>query len=149
MTESRKSPYFWKMQIAYWVAYTLLQGIVGWALIAGGIIFCGSEVLLLELILLKSAYGFVITCAFRPLFIWIHSRKWHPLQMTLVLLALSLTSITVELLLITQIPILREHFKPLMGVHPLGTNVMLGGILYGSLLFCTLGRVLFRRIALF
>ena len=34
MTESRRSPYFWKLQIAFWVAYTLLQGIVGGLLIA-------------------------------------------------------------------------------------------------------------------
>jgi len=27
MTENRKSPYFWKLQIGFWVAYTLLQGI--------------------------------------------------------------------------------------------------------------------------
>ena len=92
-TESRKSPYFWKLQIAYWVAYTLLQGIVGGLLVATGIIPRGSDWLLLEWILLKSAYGFLIASSVRPLFIRIHSRKWHPLRMTLVVLGISVSYI--------------------------------------------------------
>jgi hypothetical protein len=81
-TESRKSPYFWKLQIAYWVAYTFLQGIVGGLLIATGIIPRGSEWLLLEWILLKSAYGFLIASSVRPLFIRIHSSVGDHLKCT-------------------------------------------------------------------
>jgi hypothetical protein len=137
VTESRKSHYFWKLQISYWVAYTLLQGIAGWVLIAAGINFSGSEVLLLELILFKSAYGFLITSFLRPLLIWIHSRKWHPLRMTLLLLGLSLSFISVELLLITQIPFLREHFRSLTENLSIGTNVMVLGF-YLDLFFFAL-----------
>ena len=126
-TESKKSPYFWKLQISFWVAYTLLQGILVWVLMAAGIILRGAESLLFELILLKSAYGFLITTALRPLLIRIHSRKWHPLKMTAVLLGLSLAYIALELLLLTQIPFLREHFRLLTGNLSIGTKVMVLG----------------------
>jgi len=66
-TESKKSPYFWKLHISFWVAYTLLQGILVWVLMATGIVPRGAEALLFELILLKSAYGFLITTSLRPL----------------------------------------------------------------------------------
>lgn len=136
-TESRKSPYFWKLQIAYWVAYTLLQGIVGGLLIATGIIPRGSEWLLLEWILLKSAYGFLIASSVRPLFIRIHSRKWHPLRMAVLLLGISLSYIAVEILLATQIPFLREHFRPLTATLSIGTSVMVLGF-YMDLFFFAL-----------
>ena len=136
-TESRKSPYFWKLQIAYWVAYTLLQGIVGGLLIAAGIIPRGSEALLLEWILLKSAYGFLITSSLRPLFIRIHSRKWHPLRMAILLLGISLSYIAVEILLTTQIPFLREHFSFLTPTLSIGTSVMVLGF-YMDLFFFAL-----------
>jgi len=113
VTESQKSPLFWKLQVSFWVAYTLLQGVAGFALITNGILSLGSEGLLLELILLKSAFGFLITSSLRPLLIRIHSRKWHPLRMAVILLGLSLSYITVEFLLITQIPFVVEHFRPL------------------------------------
>jgi len=137
VTESRESPYFWRLQIAYWVAYSLLQGIAGWSLIATGIISRGSERLFLELILLKSAYGLLITSSLRPLFIWIHSRRWHPLRMTLLLLGISLSYITVELLLMTQIPLLRKHFGSLTENLSIGTNVMVLGF-YLDLFFFAL-----------
>jgi signal transduction histidine kinase len=127
VTESQKSPYFWKAQFSFWVAYTLLQGVIGFALITNGIISRGSEGLLLELILLKSACGFLITSFLRPLLIWIHSRKWHPLRMSLLLLGLSLSYITVELLLITQIPFVVEHFKSLTVTPSTGSHVMVLG----------------------
>ena len=136
-TESRKSPYFWKLQIAYWVAYTLLQGIVGGLLIATGIIPRGSEWLLLEWILLKSAYGFLIASSVRPLFIRIHSRKWHPLRMAILLLGISLSYIAVEILLTTQIPFLREHFSFLTATLSIGTSVMVLGF-YMDLFFFAL-----------
>lgn len=126
-TESKKSPYFWKLQISFWVAYTLLQGILVWVLMATGIVPRGAEALLFELILLKSAYGFLITTSLRPLLIRIHSRKWHPLKMTAVLLGLSLAYIALELLLLTQIPFLQEHFRSLTGNLSIGTNVMVLG----------------------
>ena len=126
-TESRKSPYFWKLQIAFWVAYTLLQGILGGLLIATGIIPRGSEVLLPEWILLKSAYGFLITSSLRPLFIRVHSRKWHPLRVATLLLGISLSYTAVEILLTTQIPFLREHFGPLAATLSIGTSVMVLG----------------------
>jgi signal transduction histidine kinase len=136
-TESKKSPYFWKLQISFWVAYTLLQGALVWVLIAAGIISRGAEVLLLQLILLKSAYGFLITTSLRPLLIWIHSRKWHPLKMTLILLGLSLAYVALELLLLTQIPFLREHFGSLTGSLAIGTSVMVLGF-YLDLFFFAL-----------
>jgi hypothetical protein len=137
MTESRRSPYFWKLQIAFWIAYTLLQGIVGGLLIATGIIPRGSEVLLLEWTLLKSAYGFLITSSLRPLFIWIHSRKWHPLRVAILLLGISISYTAVEILLTTQIPFLREHFGPLEATLSIGTSVMVLGF-YMDLFFFAL-----------
>jgi signal transduction histidine kinase len=136
-TESKKSPYFWKLQISFWVACTLLQGILVWVLAATGIILRGAEVLLLEWILLKSAYGFVITTSLRPLLILIHSRKWHPLKMAAVLLGLTLAYVALELLLFTQIPFLREHFRSLSGSVSIGTNVMVLGF-YLDLFFFAL-----------
>ena len=126
-SESSKSPYFWKLQIAYWVAYTLLQVIAGYLLIAAGIISRGSEVLILEWILLKSAYGFLIANSVRTLFIRIHSRKWHPLRMATLLLGISISYTVVEMLLTTQIPYLREHFRPLTGTLSMGTSVLVLG----------------------
>lgn len=126
-TESKKSPYFWKLHISFWVAYTLLQGILVWVLMAAGIILRGAEVLLLEWILLKSAYGFLITTSLRPLLIRIHSRRWHPLKMVLIFLGLPLAYIAVEILLFTQIPFLREHFNSLTGTLSIGTSMMVAG----------------------
>jgi signal transduction histidine kinase len=126
-TESKRSPYFWKLQISFWVGYTLLQGILVWVLAAAGILVRGSEALLLEWILLKSACGFLITTSLRPLLIRIHSRKWYPPKITAVLFGLSLAYVALELLLLTQIPFLREHFRSLTGSLPIGTNVMVLG----------------------
>ena len=126
-TESKKSPYFWKLHISFWVAYTLLQGILVWVLMAAGIILRGAEVLLLEWILLKSAYGFLITTSLRPLLIRIHSRRWHPLKMVLIFLGLPLAYIAVEILLFTQIPFLREHFNSLTGTLSIGISMMVAG----------------------
>ena len=126
-TESKKSPYFWKLHISFWVAYTLLQGILVWVLAATGIILRGAEVLLLEWILLKSAYGFLITTSLRPLLIWIHSRRWHPLKMVLIFLGLPLAYVALELLLLTQTPFLREHFRSLTEALSIGTSVMVPG----------------------
>ena len=137
MTQSHRSAYFWKLQIAYWVAYTLLQGIAGGLLIGVGIITRGSETLLLEWILLKSTYGFLITCSLRPLFIWIHSRKWHPSRMAILLLGISISYTAVEILLTTQIPFLREHFRPLTATLSIGTSVMVLGF-YMDLFFVAL-----------
>lgn len=128
MTESRKSPYFWKLQISYWVAYTILQVLAGWALLFKEIISRGSEELLLEFIILRSVYGILITSSIRPLFVRIHSRRWHPLLMTLVLLGVSLSYSTVELLLIKQIPLLREYFGSLTENLLMGTNIMVLGL---------------------
>lgn len=148
-TENRKFPYFWKLQITYWVAYTLLQGIVGYLLIAAGIILSGSEWLLLEWILLKSACGFMITSSLRPLFIRIHSKMWHPLRMTLLLLGISISYVALEILLATQIPFLRVHFSSLTATLSIGTSVMVLGFYMDLFFFCTLDRALFRRLALF
>lgn len=126
-TESKKSPYFWKLHISFWVAYTLLQGILVWVLAATGIILRGAEVLLLEWILLKSAYGFLITTSLRPLLIWIHSRRWHPLKMVLIFLGLPLAYVALELLLLTQTPFLREHFRSLTGTLSIGISMMVAG----------------------
>ncbi len=132
--ESSKSPYFWKLQIVYWAAYTILQGIAICLLIAAGIILIGSEWLLLEWTLLKSAYGFLITSFLHPLFIRIHSRKWHPLRMATLLLGISLSCTAIEILLTTQIPFLREHFESLTTTLSIGTSVMVLGF-YTDLFF--------------
>jgi signal transduction histidine kinase len=137
VTESQKSPLFWKLQVSFWVAYTLLQGVVGFVMITNGILTRGSEGLLLELILLNSAYGFLITSSLRPLLIRIHSRKWHPLRVAVILLGLSLSYITVEILLITQIPFVAEHFRSLTASPSTGSHSMLLGF-YLDLFFFAL-----------
>ena len=137
MTESRKSPYFWKLHVSFWIAYTLLQGVIGFVLITNGILSPGSEGLLLELILLKSACGFLITSFLRPLLIRIHSRKWHPLRIAAILLGLSLSYITAEILLITQIPFVLEHLRTLSDIYSKGRHVMVLGF-YLDLFFFAL-----------
>ena len=121
VTESRKYPYFWKLQIGGWIVFTLLMGIAGWILIMRGEIPRSSGVLLLELILLKSAYGFLITSSLRPPFIWIHSRRWNPLKLIPVVLCISFP-ITMIGLLILRIPFLRDHFSPFFSIHLLGAT---------------------------
>jgi len=120
-TESQKSPLFWKLQIGGWIVFTLLMGIAGCILIKGGDIPLSSGVLLFELILFKSAYGFLITTSLRPPFVWIHSRRWNPLKLIPVVFCISFT-ITVIGLLILRIPFLRDHFSPLFSIHLLGAN---------------------------
>lgn len=137
LTESHRHDYFWKLQIAFWFAYMLLQGIVVSLLVAAGIIPRGSEALLLEWILLKSTYGFLITSSLRPLFIWIHSRKWHPLRIAILLFGISIFYTAVEILLTTQIPFLREYFRPLTATISLGTSMMVLGF-YLDLFFIAL-----------
>jgi len=134
VTESRKSPLFWKLQIAYWMAYMLFQGLAGWSLIATGIISRGSEGLLLELILLKSTYGFLLTSSLRPLLRWIHSRRWHPLGMLPLVVVISFAAIGVEFLLMTQIPFLRDHFGSWNATPSTGTPMMIFGFYLD--LFC-------------
>jgi len=135
VTESRKSPYFWKLQIAYWVAYTFLQGLAGWALIATGIISHRSEALLLELILLKSTYGFLLTGSLRPVLRWIHSRSWHPLRIMPLVILTSLAAIAVELLLLTQIPFLREYSGSLSAMPSTGTSIVIFGFYLDFFIF--------------
>jgi signal transduction histidine kinase len=137
VTESQKSPLFWKLQVSSWAAYTLLQGVIAFTLITNGLISRGSEGLLLELILFKLAYGFLISSSLRPLLISIHSKKWHPLRMILVVLGLSLFYITLELLLITQIPFVAEHFRSLTASPSTGSHVVVLGF-YLDLFFFAL-----------
>jgi sensor histidine kinase YesM len=136
-TESQKSPLFWKLQVSSWAAYTLLQGVIAFTLITNGILSRGSEGLILELIILKLAYGFLISSSLRPVLIRIHSRKWHPLRMILVVLGLSLSYITVEILLITQIPFVAEHFRSLTASPSTGSHVVVLGF-YLDLFFFAL-----------
>ena len=137
LTEGGKSSYFWKLQFSFWVAYTLFQGILIGLLITAGIIQRGSELLLLEWLILKSAYGLIITSALRPLFIWIHSRKWPPLRIAILLLGISFSFTAVQILLTTQIPFLREYFRPLTATLSIGTSVMALGF-YMDLFFLAL-----------
>jgi hypothetical protein len=127
ISEDGKSPYFWKLQVSFWVAYTLFQAVVVGLLIADGIILRGSEILLLEWILLKSAYGFLTTSSLRPLFIWIHSRRWHPLRIAILLLGFSISFTAVEIFLANQTPFLQEHFRPLTATLSMGASVMVLG----------------------
>jgi LytS/YehU family sensor histidine kinase len=137
VSEDGKSPYFWKLQVGFWIAYTLFQGVVGGLLIATGIILRGSEALLLEWLLLKSAYGFLITSSLRPLFIWIHSRKWHPMRIAILLLGISISYIAVEVLFTIQIPFLREHLNPLTATLSIGASIIVLGF-YMDLFFIAL-----------
>jgi len=121
VTESRKSPLFWKLQIGGWIFFTLLLGIIGWILIKRGDIPPSSGVLLFELVILSSIYGLVISSSLRPIFIWIHSRRWSPLIMVLVVLCISFP-ITVIGFLIIRIPFLRDHFSTLFSIHLVGAN---------------------------
>jgi len=121
VTDSRKSPFFWKLQIGGWICFTLLLGIVGWILIKSGDIPTSSRVLLFELILLSSVYGLLITSSLRTPFIWIHSRRLNPLKLIPVLLCISLLITVIELLII-RIPLLREHFSPLFSIQLVGAN---------------------------
>ena len=120
-TESKRSPYFWKLQIGGWLVFTLLEGIVGWILVKNGVIPPASGELFYELILLSSVYGFLITSSLRPAFIWIHSRRWNPLNMIPVLLCISFPMTVIELLII-RIPFLRDHFTPLFSIHLAGAR---------------------------
>jgi len=121
VTESRKSPYFWKLQIGGWIFFAILLGIAEWILIKSGDIPRSSGVLLLELIILKSAYGFLITSSLRPPFILIHSRRWNPLKLIPVVLCISFPIAVIGLLML-RIPSLRDHFSPLFSIHLLGAN---------------------------
>ena len=121
VTESRKSPLFWKLQIGGWISFTLLLGIVGWILINSENIPRSSGVLLFELILLSSVYGLLITSALRPWFIRIHSKMWNPLKLIPVVPCISLLITVIELLII-RIPFLRNHFSPLFSIHLIGAD---------------------------
>jgi signal transduction histidine kinase len=134
VTESRKSPYFWKLQIGGWIFCTLLLGIVGWILINSENIPRSSGVLLFELILLSSIYGLLITSALRPWFIRIHSKRLNPLIMVPVLLSISFPITLIELLII-RIPFLRDHFNPLFSIHLVGANFMTLGFYVELFLF--------------
>ena len=134
VTESRKSPLFWKLQIGGWIFFTVLLGILGWILIKSGDIPRSSGVLLFELILLSSVYGLLITGALRPTFMWIHSKRWNPLIMASVLLAISFPITLIELLII-RIPFLQDHFDPLFSIHLVGANFMTLGFYVELFLF--------------
>jgi len=147
VTESRKSPHFWKLQIGGWIIFTLLQGIVGWILIKSGYIPPSSGVLLFELVLLGSIYGLLITSSLRPTFIWIHSRRWSPLIMVPVVICFSFP-MTVIGFLIIMIPFLRDHFSPLSSIHLLGANFTTLGF-YVELFSLSLWIVLYFSSSLF
>jgi len=121
VTESRKSPLFWKFQIVGWGVATLLLGIVGWILIKKGDIPLSLGVLLVELILLCSFYGLLITSLLRTPFILIHSRMWNPLKLIPVVPFISLLITVIEILII-RISFLRDHFSPLFSIHLIGAN---------------------------
>ena len=121
VTESRKSPLFWKFQIVGWGVATLLLGIVGWILIKSGDIPPSLGVLLVELILLCSCYGLLITSLLRTPFILIHSKMWNPLKLIPVVPCISLLITVIEILII-RIPFLRDHFSPLFSIHLIGAD---------------------------
>jgi len=127
VTESRKSALFWKLQFSYWVAYTLLQGFIAWVLTTVGIISHGLEGLLLELIFFKSTYGFLFTGSLRNFFRWVHSMRWHPIGMLPFVVVISLSATAGEILLMTQIPFLREHFSLLGSTLSTGSSVAVLG----------------------
>jgi hypothetical protein len=147
VTESHKSPLFWRFQIGGWIFFTLLLGIVGWILMKSGDIPPSSGVLLFELVLLSSIYGLLITSSLRPTFIWIHSRRWSPLIMVPVVICISFP-ITVIGFLIIRIPFLRDHFSPLFSIHLVGANFATLGF-YVELFIFSLWIVMYFSSSLF
>jgi anti-sigma regulatory factor (Ser/Thr protein kinase) len=147
VTESHKSPLFWRFQIGGWIFFTLLLGIVGWILIKSEDIPPSSGVLLFELVLLSSIYGLLITSFLRPTFIWIHSRRWSPLIMVPVVICISFP-ITVIGFLIIRIPFLRDHFSPLFSIHLVGANFATLGF-YVELFIFSLWIVMYFSSSLF
>ena len=121
VTESRKSPLFWKFQIVGWVVATVLLGIVGWILIKSGDIPSSLGVVLVELILFCSFYGLLITTLLRTPFILIHSKMWNPLKLIPVVPCISVLITIIEILII-RIPFLQDHFSPLFSIHLIGAD---------------------------
>jgi hypothetical protein len=146
VTESQKSPLFWKLQVSFWVSYTLLQGVVGFALITNGILSHGSEGLLLELILLKSACGFLITSSLRPLLIRIHSKRWHPSIMLVLICISSILLATLEHQLMILVPFFLHSLDSLRNIRLLDTSFTNVGFLWEAIVLIKMAFLKFLKL---
>ena len=135
VTESRKSPLFWKLQIGGWIAYTLLVGIVAWILLTYGTIPEAHYVEIYSLILCSSVFGFLITSSLRTLLIRIHSKRWHPTILLVFVCISSILLTTVEHQLMIQVPLLRHSLDGLRNVRLLDTGFTNVGFLWEAFIF--------------
>ena len=135
VTESRKSPLFWKLQIGGWIAYTLLGGIVAWFLLTYGTIPAAHYVEIYSLILCSSVLGFLITSTLRPLLIGIHSKRWHPTILLVFVCISSILLATVEHQLVIRVPYLRHSLDSLKNTRLLDTGFTNVGFLWESFIF--------------
>lgn len=135
VTESRKSPLFWKLQIGGWIAYTILGGIAAWFLLTYGTIPKAHYVEIYSLILCYSVLGFLITSSLRPLLIGIHSKRWHP---TILLVFICISSILLAALehqLVIRVPYLRHSLDSLRNIRLLDTGFTNVGFLWEAFIF--------------
>jgi signal transduction histidine kinase len=134
-TESKKSPFFWKLQIGGWISYTLLGGIVAWFMLTYGTIPASHHAEIYSLILCTSLFGFVITSSLRPLLIWIHSKRWHPAILLVLICISSVLIATLELQLMIRVPFLRHSLDGLRSIKLLDTGFTNVWILWKAFIF--------------
>ena len=135
VTESRKSPLFWKLQIGGWIAYTLLAGIVTWILLTYGAISETHYVKIYSLILSSSVFGFLITSSLRTLLIRIHSKRWHPTILLVFVCISSILLTTVEYQLMIWVPLLCHSLDGLRNIRLLDTSFINVGFLWEAFIF--------------
>jgi hypothetical protein len=135
VTESRKSPLFWKLQIGGWIAYTLLGGIVVWFLLTYGTIPTAHYFEIYSLILCSSVFGFLITSSLRPLLIRIHSKRMHPSILLVLICINSILLATLEHQLMIRLPFLRHSLDGLRNIRLLDTGFSNVGFLWEAFVF--------------
>ena len=135
VTESRKSPLFWKLQIGGWVAYTLLLGFAAWFLLTYGTIPAAHYFEIYFLILCSSVFGFLITSSLRPLLIRIHSKRWHPSILLVLVCISSILLATLEHQLMILIPFFLHSLESLTNIRLLDTSFTNVGFLWEAFVF--------------
>jgi len=108
VTESRKSALFWKLQIGGWIAFALLEGIAAWFLMTFGTIPEAHHAEIYSLIFFTSVFGFLITSSLRPLLMSIHSQRWHPAILLILVCISSILLATLELQTMICVPFFRH-----------------------------------------
>jgi len=135
VTESRKSPHFWQVQVASWSLYALLGVVAGWILITLKILPSSLALPFFELIFLRSAFGFLVTSSFRPLLIKVHARRLHPVMLLLILFPSPFLLASADLLLVTRVEILNVHFHALSTLQLMGVHLMAWGFFIDIFIF--------------